>query len=109
MNSALPRQPPVKHVPEDQVRLSVTEDESAAVCELLSSTTARAIVAALKEGPKPASEIATAVGTSLQNTSYHLDRLVEGNLVEPTQTWYSEKGREMTVYALRTHELVIRF
>lgn len=109
MNSALPQQPPVEHVPEDQLQLSVTGDESAAICELLSSTTAREIVAALEESPKPASEIATAVGTSLQNTSYHLDRLVEGNLVKPTETWYSKKGREMTVYALRTHELVIRF
>lgn len=109
MNSALPRQPPVEHVPQEQVRLSVTGDESAPIWELLSSTTAREIVAALEEEPKPASEIATAVGTSLQNTCYHLDRLVEGNLVEPTQTWYSKKGREMTVYALRTRELVIRF
>jgi DNA-binding transcriptional ArsR family regulator len=109
MNSALPRQPPVEHVPEDQVRLSVTGDESAAVWELLSSTTARAIVATIEEEPKPASEIATAVGTSLQNTCYHLDRLVEGDLIKPTQTWYSKKGREMTVYALRTRELVIRF
>ncbi|SDF55463.1 Helix-turn-helix domain-containing protein [Halorubrum xinjiangense] len=109
MNSVLPRQPPVDHAPRERVQLSVTGEESATICELLSSTTARQIVAALKEGPKPASEIATAVGTSLQNTSYHLDRLVEGDLVEPTETWYSKKGREMTVYALRTHEVVIRF
>lgn len=109
MNSVFPQQPPVEHVPDDQLRLSVTGDESAVICELLSSTTAGKIVSTLKEEPKPASEIATAVGTSLQNTSYHLDRLVEGELVEPTETWYSEKGREMTVYALRTHELVIRF
>jgi len=109
MNSAPPRQPPVDHAPQERVQFSVTGDESATICKLLSSTTARQIVAALKEGPKPASEIATAVGTSIQNTSYHLDRLVEGGLVEPTETWYSKKGREMTVYGLRTHELVIRF
>jgi DNA-binding transcriptional ArsR family regulator len=109
MNSALPQRPPVEHVPDDQLRLSVTGDESAVICELLSSTTARNIVSTLAEDPKPASEIATSVGTSLQNTGYHLDRLVEGDLVKPTETWYSKKGREMTVYALRTRELVIRF
>lgn len=109
MNSVLPQQPPVEHVPQDQVQLSITGNESEIIWKLLSSTTARAIVATLEKEPKPASEIARAVGTSLQNTCYHLDRLVEGDLVEPTQTWYSEKGREMTVYALRTQELVIRF
>ena len=109
MPSVFPRQPSVEHVPDQQRRVSVPGEDQAPVWELLASTTAREILATIGEEPKPASEIAAAVGTSLQNACYHLDRLVDGGLVAPTETWYSEKGREMTVYALRSRELVIRF
>jgi len=109
MPSAFPRQPSVEHDPEQQRRVSVSGAAHAPVWELLASTTAREILATIGDEPKPASEIATAVGTSLQNACYHLDRMVDGGLIVPIETWYSEKGREMTVYALRSRELVIRF
>jgi hypothetical protein len=38
-----------------------------------------------------------------------LRRLEENDLVEPIDTWYSVKGREMTIYALTAEKLVVQF
>lgn len=54
---------------------------------------------ALYKGPAAASEVARRVGTSVQNAQYHLDNLVDAGFVETVGTRYSERGREMTVYA----------
>ncbi|RLM83656.1 ArsR family transcriptional regulator, partial [Halobellus sp. Atlit-38R] len=60
------------------------------------------------DNPAPASDIAEAADTSVQNARYHLEHLCEADLVETVDTWYSKKGTEMTVYALSVEELVIQ-
>jgi DNA-binding transcriptional ArsR family regulator len=69
------------------------------VFDALSSGTARDVFAALYDDPRPVSELADAVGTSLQNVDYHLDRLEAAGLVEVADTRYSSKGVQMDVYA----------
>ncbi|GAB3699037.1 ArsR/SmtB family transcription factor [Halorubrum pallidum] len=109
MASALPHQPPVDHAPEEETDVVVGQDSRTDVLQVLSSHTAQRILKTLKGDPKTASEIAEYVDRSVQNVSYHLDRLCGAELIEPTATWYSEKGREMTVYALTAERLVVRF
>jgi len=77
------------------------------VFEALSAGTARAILAAVYEEPRPASELAEAVDTSLQNTRYHLGNLQDAGLVEVADTWYSERGSEMKVYAPTDSSVVV--
>lgn len=72
----------------------------------LSSTTARELFAGLHESPSTASELAERAGTSLQNTQYHLEKLSDAGLIEVVDTAYSEKGREMDVYAPADKPLV---
>ena len=60
---------------------------------VLSSKTARRILATLHEEPVSASEVAERVDTSLQNVQYHLGRMDDAGLVEVVDTVYSEKGR----------------
>jgi predicted transcriptional regulator len=107
MASALPHQPRVDHAPRNQTDISVADDEPTDVLQALSSETAQKLLRTLGTEPGTASDIADAVDTSLQNVHYHLDRLCETDLVEPVETWYSTKGKEMTVYALKTERLVI--
>lgn len=109
MASALPHQPAVEHTPRKQTDVVVNADGKTGILQSLSSETAQAILGILHDEPGTASDIADAVDTSLQNAHYHLDKLSESGLVEPVDTWYSEKGKEMTVYALSTEELVIQF
>jgi DNA-binding transcriptional ArsR family regulator len=74
---------------------------------VLSSRTARRILATLHEEPASASEVAEGVDTSLQNVQYHLGRMHDAGLVEVVDTVYSEKGREMKLYAPADRPLVV--
>ncbi len=109
MASVLPLQPSVDHTPRDRTEIVVPADEHTEVLQKLSSDTAQELLDALSEGPGTASEVADAVDTSIQNAQYHLTRLAETDLIEAVDTWYSAKGKEMTVYALTAEELVIQF
>ena len=74
----------------------------------LTSETARDLLARLHDSPAPPSELAAALGTSVQNVGYHLDRLDAAGLVEVVGSRYSEKGAEMDVYAPTGTPLVVR-
>lgn len=87
--------------------VSIREDAADEVFEALSSGTAREILAALYEDPDTASSVADRADTSLQNASYHIEKLVDAGLVEVADTWYSEQGREMKVYAPASDSLVL--
>lgn len=73
----------------------------------MTSEVARDIVAELYEEQAVASELATCVGTSLQNTKYHLENLLEAGVVEVVDTCYSPKGRKMNVYAPAANPLTV--
>lgn len=83
-------------------------DESAEqILSAVTSTTARCILSHIYETPTTASEIADELNSSVQNISYHLERLVNSDLIEVIDTWYSEQGREMDVYAPTNSALVL--
>ncbi|MFB6267333.1 MAG: ArsR/SmtB family transcription factor [Halodesulfurarchaeum sp.] len=86
--------------------IALQGSEVDAVFETLSSDTRRAILDHLYDSPATPSELATATDTSLQNIHYHLEKLQEVDLVEPVSTRYSEKGKEMQVYAPAADPLI---
>jgi len=99
---------PVRSSPEHQTAPTLISLRDADdLFDSLSSATARAILASLTDEPKPASALAEAVGTSTQNTMYHLRNLLEAGLITVVDTWYSEKGTKMTIYAARYDPLVL--
>lgn len=75
--------------------------------EALTSEGARKIMAALDREPASPTTLADRVDSSLQNVSYHLERLEEVDLVTIVGTRYSKKGHEMNVYAPAIESLVI--
>jgi len=87
--------------------LPLDDDEAARLINCLAADTARSTLAALQKDPATASELADAVGTSLQNVRHHLDNLREAGLVRVVDTRYSVKGREMKVYAPTRDSLVV--
>lgn len=109
MASVFPHQPTVDHAPRKQTNIVVDCDDPTDVLQAISSETAQEILGTLKDEPGTASDIANAVEMSVQNVSYHVDRLCEVELIEPIGTWYSEKGKEMTVYALAAEQLIVQF
>jgi DNA-binding transcriptional ArsR family regulator len=107
MSSILPHRPPVEAEPAGATVVDLTDDADAARIEALAADTARAILSALHDDPATASEVASAVDTSLQNAHYHLTKLSDVGLVEVIETWYSSRGSEMPVYAPTIDQLVL--
>lgn len=93
----------------DRVPRVVAIDDEAAdtVLSVLSTQTARTLLVELYREPTTLSALAEQADTSLQNATYHLHRLEDSGLVEVVDTWYSERGTEMDVYAPTSRPLVV--
>ncbi|MFB6090472.1 MAG: ArsR/SmtB family transcription factor [Halobellus sp.] len=87
--------------------VGLDDDDADELLSVLSSATARKILAALHEEPTNPAALADSVDTSLQNVQYHLERLESAGAVEVVDTVYSEKGREMNVYGPADRPLVV--
>jgi DNA-binding transcriptional ArsR family regulator len=87
--------------------VDLDDDVADEVFTALSSGTTREIFVSLHETPQTASDLAEVTDTSVQNTQYHLTKLVDADLVEVVDTWYSERGTEMKVYAPTDESLVL--
>ncbi|ESP88661.1 ArsR/SmtB family transcription factor [Candidatus Halobonum tyrrellensis] len=108
MADILPSTPDIGDAEERDPRvIGVDGDDADDVLSALSSATARRLLSELHADPGPASDVADRADTSLQNAQYHLKRLREAGLVEVAGTAYSEKGREMDVYAPADRALVL--
>jgi DNA-binding transcriptional ArsR family regulator len=87
--------------------IGVDSDDADDLLGALSSDTARELLAALHEDPATPSDLAETIDTSLQNAQYHLGKLEDADVIEVVDTVYSEKGREMNVYAPADQPLVV--
>ena len=99
VKSLLPLKSRVEPTQDGANVISISEEAADEVFETLSSSTARRILSLLYEEPRPASELADETDTTVQNVRYHLNNLQAADLVSVVDTWYSEKGTEMNVYA----------
>jgi DNA-binding transcriptional ArsR family regulator len=107
MADLLPSRPDISDDDKDPRVVGLDSDDVDDLLAAISSETARNALAALHEEPGPPSEVADRIDTSIQNAQYHLDRLETAGLIESAGTAYSEKGREMTVYAPSDQALVV--
>jgi len=107
MKSLLPLTSRVEPANDGANVISISEEAADEVFKTLSSSTARQILTLLYEEPRPASELAEETDTSVQNIRYHLTNLSDANLISVADTWYSEKGTEMKIYAPTESALVV--
>lgn len=87
--------------------VGLDDDDADELLSVLSSKTARQLLGALHDEPTNPAALAETVDTSLQNVQYHLGRLESAGAIEVVDTAYSEKGREMNVYAPADRPLVV--
>jgi len=108
MSDLLPSTPDISGDDDADPRVVGLDSEDADdLLSALSSETARKLLTALHDEPSTPSAVAKRVDTSLQNAQYHLKKLEDADIIEPVDTVYSEKGREMTVYAPASKPLVV--
>lgn len=87
--------------------LYVDSDKAEQMLSTLSGETSLSIFRMLNDEALTASEIADRLELSVQNASYHLENLQEADLVEVIDTCYSEKGREMEIYAVTSDPKIL--
>ncbi|MEE6210183.1 helix-turn-helix domain-containing protein [Salarchaeum sp. III] len=107
MSRLFPFRSPASSDAEEARLVDISEDAADDVFAALSSGTARAAYKALHDDPRTASDLADVTDTTVQNVRYHLDNLRDAGLVEVVDTWYSERGTEMKVYAPTDTSLVV--
>ncbi len=87
--------------------IGLDSEEADDVLDAMSSETARRLLSSLHESPATPSELADRIDTSIQNVQYHLENLEDAGAIEVADNVYSEKGREMSVYAPADEPLVV--
>lgn len=108
MPGLLPSTPDVSRERDPKPRvIGLDSEDATATIAALSAETARELFTILYDEPATPSSLAGAVDTSLQNVQYHLEKLERAELIEEVDEIYSEKGREMSVYAPTNGPLVV--
>lgn len=92
---------------DDPKVVGLDSDAADDLISALSSRTARRVLSELHEDPASPSALADRVDTSLQNVQYHIENLSDADVIEVVDTVYSEKGREMKVYAPSDRALIV--
>jgi len=87
--------------------LYVDSERAAEMISTLSGETAMEIFRCLNDDALTASELAERLDVSVQNASYHLENLQQAELIEVVDICYSEKGREMSIYAVTSDPKVL--
>ena len=93
--------------PREPRLVDVGSEEGEAVIDALSATTARKILVALRDEPRPPSKLAADLDLTPQNVHHHLETLSEAGLIEPIGSRYSEKGVEMSIYGPANDPLLV--
>ena len=87
--------------------VGVNDDRTNEILSAISSTTAREILSEVYTEPATPSEIAEKTDGSVQNVSYHLEKLKGAGAIDVVDILYSEKGQEMKVYAPADDPIVL--
>jgi hypothetical protein len=105
--SLLPLRGESQSTPGEPRVLGLDDDAADEAFETLTASTTRTVLSIIYEQPSTPTEIRDEIGTSLQNVHYHLGKLEDADLIQPSGIGYSEKGTEMTVYAPASEAVVL--
>ena len=92
---------------EKYLMVSLEEEKSKALAEVLSNSTARKILEYLTKHEGTAVEIANALSLALNTVTYNLKHLMTQDLIEAKSFQWSPKGRKQEIYTLKKKYIVI--
>ena len=87
--------------------VSLDEEKSKKLGELLSNTTARKILEYLSDHEGTAKEISLTLKLPLNTVTYNLKNLQNQDLIEAKEFMWSPKGREQDIYKVKKKYIVI--
>ncbi|HEY3422801.1 MAG TPA: helix-turn-helix domain-containing protein [Methanocellaceae archaeon] len=92
---------------DDKLLVIPLGEESKAITQTISNDTAMRILDLLAETPLSTSAIAKRLDIPLTTAQYNMEKLIEAGLAKVDKTKYSEKGREVKMYAPARRFIVI--
>ena len=92
---------------DDKLLVIPLGEESKAITQTISNDTAMRILDLLAETPLSTSAIAKSLDIPLTTAQYNMEKLIEAGLAKVDKTKYSEKGREVKLYAPARRFIVI--
>jgi predicted transcriptional regulator len=95
------------HTRDDVLLVLPLGDESKLITQTIANDTARQILELLAEGAMSTSAIAKRLEIPLTTAQYNVEKLIEAKLVVVEKTKYSEKGREVKLYAPARRMIVL--
>jgi len=84
---------------EEKILILPLGEESKKITQVISNDTARQIIELLADAPLSASDIAGRLQVPLTTITYNLENLESVGLIKVERIKYSEKGREVKIYA----------
>lgn len=97
----------LQETPDDPDLVDLDDETAGQIFDALGSETSRAVLSACYERPQTAGDLADELDTSIQNASYHVEKLTAAGLLEPVKTQYASNGREITVYGPTKEAIVL--
>lgn len=91
---------------EGVVILDPTEERAQKVGKAIASPLASDILDRFSDGPMTLSGVSETLHVPINTAKYHIDNLLDADLLEVVNTRYSVKGREVKVYGLK-HQILI--
>jgi DNA-binding transcriptional ArsR family regulator len=89
------------------ILVSLKEDESKTLAQVLSNDTSRKILDYLADKEATESELAEKLSVPISTIHYNLQALLKGKLVEADEYHYSSKGKEVLHYKLANKYIII--
>lgn len=90
------------------VVLEPGDDRAKKIGRAIASETAGDVVAILREKEEATlTEIASDLGIPITSAKYHVEQLLEADIIRIVRTKYSEKGREVKVYGVRDQIVIM--
>ena len=83
------------------------DDRAKKIAKAIASSTAGEILTTLRDGRQTATQIADRLSLPMTTVQYHLENLVEAEMLEIAEKRWSKKGREVKVYALRDQLVIV--
>lgn len=92
---------------EGVVVLDPTDERAQKVGKAIASPLASDILDRFSHGPMTLSSVSETLHVPINTAKYHVDNLLDADLLEVVNTKYSVKGREVKVYGLKNQILIV--
>ena len=87
--------------------VSLEEDKTRDLAQIISNTTARKILDFLSEKNYCESDIAKKMSLPISTVHYNIQALLKNNLIEERDFVWSEKGKKVSIYGLANKLIII--